>query len=207
MIAFGTMKLKVDLSKPRRLFAGVLIGAMGGLAPMASACAAAVQAQDFSRLVELSATRLEISRKVALTKWDSKLSVADPPNDPREKQVIDAATSEARGLGLPDELASAFFADQIEASKLVQFVLMADWRRSGSVPADRRADLKTELRPALDRLRTQFIEELVATQALRADPDCKLHLARAAGEHGQRRRLEPLYRIGLDRGLARVCGG
>ena len=206
MIAFGTMELKFDLSKPRRFFAGVLIGATAGLAPMAAAGAAAVQAQDFSRLVELSATRLEISRKVALTKWDSKLSVADPPNDPREKQVIDAATSEARGMGIPDELASTFFADQIEASKLVQFVLMADWRRSGSVPADRRADLKTELRPALDRLRTQFIEELVATQTLRADPDCKLHLARAAGAHGERHRLEPLYRIGLDRGLARVCG-
>jgi chorismate mutase len=200
------MKLKVGLSQPRLLFAGVLIGATAGLAPMAAACAAAVQAQDFSRLVELSAKRLEISRQVALTKWDSKLSVADPPNDPREKQVIDAATSEARRMGIPDELASAFFADQIEASKLVQFVLMAGWRRSGSVPADRRADLKTELRPALDRLRTQFIEELVATQTLRADPDCKLHLARAAGEHGERLRLEPLYRIGLDRGLARVCG-
>ena len=64
-------------------------------------------------------------------------------------------------------LASAFFADQIEASKLV---------------------------------------ELVATQTLRADPACKLHLAMAAGDHGQRHRLEPLYRIGLDRGLARVCG-
>ena len=202
MIAFGTMKLKVGLSKPRRIFSGVLIGAM---APMAAAGAAAVQAKDFSRLVELSATRLEISRQVALTKWDSKLSVADPPNDPREKQVIDAATSEARDKGIPGELASAFFADQIEASKLIQFVLMADWRRSGSVPADRRADLKTELRPALDRLRTQFIEELVATQTLRAHPDCKLHLARAAGDHGERHRLAPLYRIGLDRGLARVC--
>ncbi|MDM0032869.1 chorismate mutase [Variovorax sp. J22P271] len=200
------MKLKVDLSRPRRLFAGVLIGAMGGLASVGAVCAATVQAQDFSRLVELSAKRLDISRQVALTKWDSKLSVADPPNDPREKQVIDAATSEARDKGLPGELASAFFADQIEASKLVQFVLMADWRRSGSVPADRRADLKTELRPALDRLRTQFIEELVATQTLRADPACKLQLARAAGEHGERHRLAPLYRIGLDRGLARVCG-
>ena len=194
------------LLKLLQLVVTVSIGAVGWLAPMTYAQSAVPQAQDFSKLVELSATCLEISRKVALTKWDSKLSIADPPNDPREKQVIDAATSEARGMGIPDELASAFFADQIEASKLVQFVLMADWRRSGSVPADRRADLKTELRPSLDRPRTQFIEELVATQTLRADPDCKLHLARATGDHGGHHRLGPLYRIGLDRGLARVCG-
>lgn len=168
--------------------------------------AMAVEAKDFSRLIELSATRLEISRKVALTKWDTGMPIADPPSDPREKQVIDAAAEEAKTSGLSSDLASAFFADQIEASKLVQFVLMAEWRRSGKTPTDARADLKTELRPALDKLRSQFIAELIATQALRERPDCKVKLAKASADYAKRQKRSALYAIGLDRGLARVCG-
>ena len=162
--------------------------------------------QDFSKLVELSATRLDISRKVALTKWDTSQPIADPPNDPREKQVIAAAADEAARLGLSSDLASAFFADQIEASKLVQVELMAEWRRAGKAPTDPRADLKTELRPALDRLRSQFIGELIATQRLRDASNCRTGLAHAAQKHAQAHRLSPLYAIALDRGLARVCG-
>lgn len=161
--------------------------------------------QDFSKLVELSATRLDISRKVALTKWDTSQPIADPPNDPREKQVIAAAADEATRLGLSGDLASAFFADQIEASKLVQVALMAEWRRAGQAPAEPRADLRAELRPALDQLRSRFIGELMATQRLREAPDCKTRVANAARTHAQAHRLSPLSAIALDRGLARVC--
>lgn len=166
-----------------------------------------VQSPDFSKLVEFSATRLDISSKVALTKWDTNAPIADPPNDPREAQVIAAAADEAGRRGLSSDLASAFFADQIEASKLIQFVLMANWRRSGEVPSTPRADLKTELRPALDKLRSRFIDELLATQKLREAPDCKRQLARATAAHAQAHRLTPLYTVALDRGLARACGG
>ena len=168
--------------------------------------AQAQRADTFAKLVDLSATRLDISRKVALTKWDTKQPIADPPSDPREQQVIAAASEEARSRGLSGDLAAAFFADQIEASKLIQFTLMANWRRAGQVPSDPRADLKTELRPALDRLRSQFIDELIATQRLREAGDCKTLMAKAIADHVQSRRLMPLEAIGLDRGLARVCG-
>ena len=160
----------------------------------------------FSKLVALSATRLEISRKVALTKWDSHQPVADPPQDPREKQVIQAASDEAARMGLTGDIAPAFFSDQIEASKLIQFALMADWQRDGRAPPEARADLKNELRPALDALRKPFIEELVATQSLRAAADCKRQVAQAAQAYGRSHRLPALYLIALDRGLARVCG-
>ncbi|MEP6722460.1 MAG: chorismate mutase [Variovorax sp.] len=162
--------------------------------------------QDFSTLVDLSATRLDISRKVALTKWDTNQPIADPPQDPREKQVIAAAADEAVRLGLSGDLASAFFADQIEASKLVQVELMAEWQRAGQAPTDPRADLKAELRPALDRLRSRFIGELIATRRLRDTPDCRTRLAQATRKHAEVHRLNALYAIALDRGLARVCG-
>lgn len=173
------------------------------------ACASNATGPDpsrgFSGLVALSAARLDLSRQVALTKWDSRQSVADPPGDPREQEVIAAASREAGARGLPEDLATAFFADQIEASKLVQFALMASWRREGGAPAEPRADLRNELRPALDRLRPRFIDELVATRSLRERPDCRERLADAAARHVDAHRLSPLFAIALDRGLARVC--
>jgi len=175
---------------------------------VASVCALAraVPARDFTALVELSAKRLSISRSVALTKWDTRQPVADPPNDPREKEVIAAAVNAAQRGNVPTELAAAFFSDQIEASKLMQFALMAEWQRAGTAPPERRADLKTELRPALDDLRDRFIEELAATQVLRDVPACRSNLARTTKAYAQSRRLGTLEAIALDRGLARVCG-
>ncbi|MGJ7491429.1 chorismate mutase [Variovorax sp. ZT4R33] len=161
---------------------------------------------DFARLVDLSAARLEISRQVALTKWDSGFPVADPPGDPREQQVIAAAAAEAANRGVSPELASAFFADQIEASKLVQIALMTRWRRAGEAPAEPRADLSGQLRPALDRLRPMFIDELKAAQRLREAPDCRTRLANATADLARARQMAPLFVTALDRGLARVCG-
>ncbi len=173
-----------------------------------ASCAAAQPAppSDFSRIVDLSAARLEISRQVALTKWDSGFPVADPPGDPREQQVIAAAAAEAAKRGVSPELASAFFADQIEASKLIQIALMTSWRRAGEAPTEPRADLSGQLRPALDRLRPMFIEELKTTQRLRESPECKSRLANATADLARARHMTPLFVVALDRGLARVCG-
>ncbi|WP_256221832.1 chorismate mutase [Variovorax sp. OK605] len=182
--------------------------ASGAMVFLSIACAGATAApsKDLSALIDLCAVRLEISRSVALTKWDTQQPVADPPGDPRERQVIDAASEEASRVGLRSETASAFFADQVEASKLVQIVLMADWRRSGGAPLEPRADLKTALRPALDKLRSALIQELIATRALRVAPECPQTLAMATLAHVNAHRLPAVYRIALDRGMARVCG-
>ncbi|MBT2301397.1 chorismate mutase [Variovorax paradoxus] len=173
-----------------------------------ASCAAAQSEtpSDFSRLVELSAARLDISRQVALTKWDSGSPVADPPGDPRDQQVIAAAAAQAAERGVSPELASAFFADQIEASKLIQIALIASWRRAGEAPSESRADLSAQLRPALDRLRPLFIDELKATRRLREAPECRSRLANATADHVRVHHLTPLFAAALDRGLARVCG-
>lgn len=176
------------------------------MAGAAAQSTASAQRADFSKLVNLSATRLEISRKVALTKWDTGHPVSDPPGDPREKAVIDSAAAEGVDRGLSSELVTAFFADHIEASKLIQIGLIANWRRTGQVPTEPRADLAAELRPALDRLRSLLLEELNATQTLRAQPGCKTQVAIAAAAHAKAHGLTPLFAVALDRGLARVCG-
>lgn len=187
---------------------GRIAGVIAACMVLAS-CAAAPQSpapDGFSRLVDLSSVRLDISRQVALTKWDSGHPVADPPGDPREKQVIAAAAAEAKGRGVSPELASAFFADQIEASKLIQIALVAGWRRAGQAPAESRADLSGQLRPALDRLRPLLIDELKATRSLREAPECRNRLANATADHVRAHHLTPLFAAALDRGLARVCG-
>ncbi|RYH68052.1 MAG: chorismate mutase [Alcaligenaceae bacterium] len=160
---------------------------------------------DFSELVKLSAARLELSRQVALAKWDSGHPVADPEGDPREAQVIKAAAEAGEQKGLPSALAGSFFADQIEASKLVQIVLIAEWTRAGRAPAGPRTDLKGQLRPALDRLQPLFIEELADTRRLRTATTCRAELADAVAEHVRANALTPLFAAALDRGLARVC--
>lgn len=191
------------VSSTRDRFAGVIAACV-----FLASCATAQPKppSDFSRLVDLSAARLEISRQVALSKWDSGFPVADPPGDPREQQVIAAAAAEAAKRGVSPELASAFFADQIEASKLVQIALMTSWRRAGEAPTEPRADLSAQLRPALDRLRPMFIDELKATQGLREAPGCKSRLANATADLARVRHMAPLFVVALDRGLARVCG-
>jgi chorismate mutase len=161
---------------------------------------------SFARLVELSAVRLQISRQVALTKWDSGFPVADPPGDPREQQVVNAAAAEAARRGVSSELARAFVADQIEASKLVQIALIADWRRARRAPEEPRADLRAQLRPALDGLLPRFVDELQATRPQRETPDCRLRLADAIAHYAEAHGLAPLWVVALDRALARVCG-
>ncbi|AGU53846.1 hypothetical protein VAPA_2c12930 [Variovorax paradoxus B4] len=83
--------------------------------------------------------------------------------------------------------------------------LVVRGRREGRGPAGPRADLRNELRPALDRLRPRSIDELVATRSLRERPGCRERLTHATARHVDSHGLSPLFAIGLDRGLARVC--
>ena len=70
--------------------------------------------QPFLPLLDMTVARLHIARQVALSKWDSRKPVEDLP---READVIKAAAEEARSLGVPTQLATHFFADQIEAAR------------------------------------------------------------------------------------------
>src|SRR5215472_8156397 len=82
-------------------------------------------------LVETSAKRLAIAEQVALAKWDSGAPVEDAP---RELQVITSAIETGKARGLNEAVVSNFFKAQIEANKLVQYSLLAEWRRTGKAP-------------------------------------------------------------------------
>jgi chorismate mutase len=155
-------------------------------------------------LVETSARRLLIAEQVALAKWDSGAAVEDLP---REAQVIRAAVRDSDSRGLDPTLVSNFFKAQIEANKVIQYSLLADWRRSGRAPAHAPIDLVATIRPELDRVQTALIAELKDTVAIRASTTCRADVAKAIGKYTLEHKHEvgPLQSIALDRALAASC--
>jgi chorismate mutase len=161
-------------------------------------------AQDqFQRLVAASAERLAIAEQVALAKWDIGAPVED---ETRELQVINDAVIAGKARGLKPDEVSRFFRAQIEANKLVQYSLLAEWRRVGRAPNHQPVSLSL-LRPRLDQLQIEIIDELSDTASIRASPSCSNYIAKAVGKYASAHEghLDSLESIALDRSLAAAC--
>jgi chorismate mutase len=155
-------------------------------------------------LVETSAQRLVIAEQVAFAKWDSGTPVEDVF---REAQVIASAVKAGESRGLNQAAVSNFFRSQIEANKLVQYSLLAEWRRVGKAPDHAPVDLAGTIRPELDQLGTELIAELTETAALRASASCRSDVAKAVGKYvsAHKNKFNPLRMIALDRAMAATC--
>ncbi|OBR49206.1 chorismate mutase [Paraburkholderia tropica] len=191
--------LKFDFIKPRFL-AAPLAPILLSMAPASESAQAGDQ--PLLSLLDMTLERLQIARQVALSKWDSGQPVKDLP---RETEVIRAAAEEARAAGVSTQLATHFFADQMEANKLVQYALLSDWFRAAKAPNEKRLDLRQDIRPELDRLQRGFIKALADTETLRSRDDCRAQLARAMSSYVSQRALTPLYAVAMERALARAC--
>jgi chorismate mutase len=165
---------------------------------------AQIEADQFQPLVRTSAQRLAIGRLVAFAKWDSGSRVTDAS---REEQVISSAITEGESYHLDRAFVTNFFRAQIEANKLVQYSLLADWHRAGKAPAHKPIDLSGVIRPQLDELQTVLVRELANTSDIRANPKCPEYVAKAIGKYLAEREQDPdsLERIALDRALAATC--
>src|SRR6516225_7722274 len=97
----------------------------------ATSAYAQVESEHLQELVELSARRLVIAEQVALAKRDNGMPVEDAS---REDALIGNATKAGQSRGLDPTSVSNFFRAQIEANKLVQYSLLAEWRREGRAP-------------------------------------------------------------------------
>jgi chorismate mutase len=155
-------------------------------------------------LVETSAQRLRIAERVALAKWDSGAAVEDGP---REAKVIQSAVKDGNALGLDSTQVEDFFRAQIEANKLVQYSLLADWRRVGRAPEHAPVDLVKEVRPQLDEIEKRLIAELSGTLSVRSAASCNLDVAKAVGEYIDAHKLKADSRdaVALDRAMAATC--
>jgi len=155
-------------------------------------------------LVDTSVHRLLIAQQVALAKWDSGAEVEDLP---REAQIITAAVRDGASRGLDPTSVSNFFNAQIEANKVIQYSLLADWRRAGAAPAHAPIDLVATIRPELDRVQAALIAELTDTVAIRASTTCRADVAKAIGKYAlvHKHEVGSLQLIALDRALAASC--
>jgi chorismate mutase len=155
-------------------------------------------------LVETSAQRLAIAEQVALSKWDSGAAVEDAP---REAQVIQGAVQDGKAKGVDETAVSSFFKAQIEANKVVQYSLLADWRRAGKAPAHAPINLASTIRPELDKVQIALVNELAETTAARASASCRADIAKSVGHYLESHQQEArgLRAVALDRALAATC--
>lgn len=167
------MRVRVA-SSPRRRFpsrevrrCGAVAVALLLLAGCATKTARAVDSAAGDRLLRLVAARLDVAPAVARSKWNSHAAIEDPV---REAQVVANVAAQAADYGLSGQLAESFFRAQIEASKIVQRALHAEWtaRRQGRFSTV--ADLDRDIRPVLDRLTPELLRALAAAAADLSDP-------------------------------------
>ncbi|MES2038391.1 MAG: gamma subclass chorismate mutase AroQ [Pseudomonadota bacterium] len=138
---------------------------------VALACAAlslphSAQAQNASdprlvRLMGLMQQRLNLAQDVAMYKWNAKAAIDDPV---REQQILDALTQQALQYGLAPKQVQDFFSTQIVAGKMIQTALFAGWMSKAQPPFDNPPDLKTAIRPALDKLTPELLTALAEAQ-------------------------------------------
>ncbi len=134
----------------------------------------AATAADLPLLIE---ARLQLAREVAWSKFHSGAPVHDPE---REAELLDALQVQGQALGLPPARVRRFFEAQIAASRAVQTAQLAVWQAGAPRPAHPPPDLRTELRPRLDRVTARLLEAL-------ADP--------ASADPSLLRRSEELLRV------------
>jgi chorismate mutase len=155
-------------------------------------------------LVETSARRLNLAQDVAFAKWESGTAVEDPS---REEHVIATAVTEGKTEGLDPTVVSRFFRAQIEANKVVQSSLLSTWHKAGKAPDHQTKDLATTIRPQLDDIQKQLIEELVSTAPVRASSACRLDLATAVSGYLTTHQLSAadVQATALKQSLAAFC--
>ncbi|AHL31695.1 chorismate mutase [Pseudomonas brassicacearum] len=173
-----------------------------GLALCAALLSTAAQAapapEALTPLLNAIGERLAIADQVALSKWDSHKPVEDRQ---REREVIAAAVAQAPAYKLTSETVEAFFAAQIEANKLVQYINLSDWTLEGKAPDLPRPDLVGQIRPQLDRLQKRLLQQLADFAPYRTDPQCPQWLAQATHSNKQ----HPVHRLALIRATAELC--
>jgi len=152
---------------------------------------------DLKPLLAAIGQRLDLAYSVAVHKWDNGIPVEAPA---REQEVLQQVQAVAQDYGLPPERAAAFFADQIEANKIIQYGLIDRWTALGKRPPQQARDLANELRPRLDMLQATLLFEL-ANLDHKPPSDCPRQLTDALIKHAS----DSLRHMAMVRATAHLC--
>jgi len=165
---------------------------------IASAQAATPAPEALKPLLVTLNERLNIGDLVALTKWDSGKPIQDSV---REAQVITNAKALAVDRKLDPDAVGQLLAAQMEANKLVQYGLLAQWRAAGKAPDTPRPDLANQIRPRLDELQTRLLQQYADFLPSSNDPHCANWLAEARAHLTKDR----LHELALIRATGELC--
>ena len=152
---------------------------------------------SLERLLNSVEQRLDVAEAVALTKWDSGQPVQASE---REQQVVANARTHALRFGVDGQRAAAFFTDQIEANKLLQYSALSRWHAAGSAPATPRIDLATQLRPQLDQL-----QKVLLSQLAELDRNPPAHCDAVLDQTIEQRETSPQRTLAVIRATAHLC--
>jgi chorismate mutase len=199
------------------LFAAVAAAAVMGTSAATAAQAAPTQAAptqaapevrvagahgSLDGLTELVVQRLLIGDDVAASKYFSGKPVDDPV---REEQILESVRASAVQLGIDPGSTAAFFRAQIEASKVVQRGLLADWAAHPDKAPATGPDLNV-IREKLDTLTTQLLAELVRVDDLRSSGlRCDIALVVANATGAARHHFDVLHRQALHTASTATC--
>lgn len=172
--------------------------ALGVFVASAQAATPSPAPEALKPLLETLNERLNIGDLVALTKWDSGKPVQDST---REAQVIFQVRAEATYLRLDLEDISQFVTAQMEANKLVQYGLLAEWQAAGRAPDTPRPDLVKQIRPRLNELQNRLLKQYIDFLPYRQDPHCVDWLTEARAHLTQDR----LHELALIRATGELC--
>ncbi|MEU9397313.1 chorismate mutase [Streptomyces sp. NPDC048324] len=185
----------------------VLTAAAALLAVSGTAAAASADgrhsADGLLPVAALAADRLATADLVAAAKWGTDSPIDDPA---REQQVLDTVAAQARQIGAdPDEMRRVF-RDQIEANKLVQRALFAEWTAHPDRAPTTKPDLNV-VRATINRINTDLARSLADTTPERVSPNCGPELLVAAVEVHHEKHQDLLHTTALARSLAHICRG
>ncbi|MGO4618150.1 chorismate mutase [Nocardia sp. 2YAB30] len=159
------------------------------------------------RLVALVVERLDTADAVAAAKWAAanERGIAPTIDDPaREAEVYDAMGRFGNSRDLPENWVRQVFFGQIEANKTVQRGLMVRWRFDPAAAPSTPAGL-VSVRPIIDRVNIEILDQLAAHRAELTAPDCAERLARSVFGVFAAGRSDALHQAALVRAAASLC--
>ncbi|MFD0362191.1 gamma subclass chorismate mutase AroQ [Nocardia sp. GCM10030253] len=180
---------------------------MAVLHPDSALASAEPPARSLDRLVELVADRLDTADAVAAAKWATALQLGTQPSidDPgREAKVYDDMARLGAERDLPENWIKQVFFGQIEASKIVQRGLVVRWRFDPAAAPAAPPDL-SKVRPEIDRLNVDIVDQLAARRDELAARDCAERLAPSVFGVLSSGRVDALHQAALVRAATTLC--
>lgn len=183
----------------------ILAGSIVATAPASAAPREPARTGSAGRLgplTDLVIRRLLVSDAVAASKFGTEQPIYAPA---REQQELQGVRQRAESLGIDPDATAAFFQQQIDASKVVQYGLFERWTAHPDEQPATRPGLD-QLRDQLDQLTTGLLQQLVDQQdLLSAGAVCRANLAVSTSTGELAGRLDVLHREALDVANASTC--